>query len=37
MWEAFAVELRHLHLGAPMPERSVMGELQTAYVAAGGK
>ena len=37
MWEAFGVELRHLHRGAPKPERSVMAELQAAYLAAGGK
>jgi DNA-binding HxlR family transcriptional regulator len=36
MWAAFAEELRHLHCGAPKPERSVMAELQQAYVAAGG-
>ena len=36
MWEAFAEELRHLHRGAPKPERSVMAELQAAYLAAGG-
>lgn len=36
MWEAFAAELRHLHCGAAKPERSVMAELQAAYVAAGG-
>ena len=36
MWDAFAEELRHMHLGAVKPERSVMAELQAAYVAAGG-
>jgi DNA-binding HxlR family transcriptional regulator len=36
MWEDFAVELRHLHRGTPRPERSVMDELQAAYLAAGG-
>ena len=36
MWEAFAVELRHLHRGAPKSERSVMAELQADYLAAGG-
>lgn len=36
MWDAFAEELRHMHLGAAKPERSVMAELQAAYVAAGG-
>jgi DNA-binding HxlR family transcriptional regulator len=34
LWEAFAAELRHLHLGAPRPERSVLAELNTAYEAA---
>jgi DNA-binding HxlR family transcriptional regulator len=31
MWEAFMVELRGLHLGAPAPKRSVFGELQAAF------
>jgi len=31
MWEGFMEELRHLHLGAPAPERSVFGELRAAY------
>lgn len=34
MWSAFMEELRHLHLGAPRPERSVLGEMRTAYKAA---
>lgn len=34
LWEAFMEELRHLHLGAPRPERSVFRELQKAYRAA---
>ena len=33
MWEGFMDELRHLHLGAPAPERSVFGELRAAYLA----
>lgn len=33
MWEAFERELRALHLGEPMPERSVLGELTEAYKA----
>ncbi|MCP8937603.1 helix-turn-helix transcriptional regulator [Alsobacter sp. SYSU M60028] len=42
LWEAFMAELRHLHLGAPRPARSVMAELQAAYRAvlarkAGGE
>jgi len=36
MWEAFKAELRHMHRGAPKPERSVMAELEAAYLAAGG-
>lgn len=31
LWNAFMKELRHLHLGAPRPARSVFGELQAAY------
>jgi DNA-binding HxlR family transcriptional regulator len=31
MWEAFMDELRHRHLGAPRPERSVSAELQAAF------
>lgn len=34
MWDAFMDELRHLHLGAPRPGRSVFGELRAAYEAA---
>ncbi len=34
LWEAFMEELRHLHLGATAPERSVFNELQTAYERA---
>lgn len=34
LWEAFMNELRHLHLGAPRPARSVFGELQAAYEKA---
>lgn len=34
MWDAFMDELRHLHLGAPEPKRSVMAELEAAYEAA---
>lgn len=37
MWEAFMNELRHLHLGAPRPKRSVVAELQVAYVAEVAK
>ena len=32
MWDGFMEELRHLHLGAPAPKRSVFGELQAAYL-----
>lgn len=31
LWDAFMDELRHLHLGAPRPTRSVFAELQAAY------
>ena len=34
LWSAFMEELRHLHLDAPQPTRSVFGELQAAYEAA---
>lgn len=34
LWNAFMDELRHLHLGAPRPARSVFGELQAAYEKA---
>jgi DNA-binding HxlR family transcriptional regulator len=32
----FMAELRHLHLGASKPQRSVLAELHAAYRAAGG-
>lgn len=31
MWAAFMDELRHMHLGAPKPTRSIRQELQTAF------
>lgn len=31
LWQAFMAELRHIHLGAPAPERSVLAELQAGY------
>ncbi len=34
LWSAFMEELRHLHLGAPRPRRSVFGALQAAYEKA---
>jgi DNA-binding HxlR family transcriptional regulator len=34
MWEAFMAELRSLHLGAEPPQRSVIGDLTAAYLAA---
>lgn len=34
LWDAFMDELRHLHLGAPPPARSVFRDLQTAYEEA---
>jgi DNA-binding HxlR family transcriptional regulator len=33
LWASFMDELRHLHLGAPEPERSALAELQAAYQA----
>ncbi|MCV9967598.1 helix-turn-helix transcriptional regulator [Pararhizobium sp. BT-229] len=33
MWDAFMEELRALHIGTPTPERSVLAELQAAYLA----
>ena len=32
MWVDFMDELRHIHLGAPAPEKSVLAELQDAYL-----
>ena len=37
LWAKFMVELRHLHLGAPAPRRSVFARLQSAYEAAIAK
>ena len=34
MWKAFMAELRALHLGTPMPKRSVIAELRAAYQRA---
>jgi DNA-binding HxlR family transcriptional regulator len=34
LWSAFMEELRHLHLGAPRPEASVLAKMQSAYEAA---
>lgn len=34
LWAEFMAELRHLHLGAPKPERSALAKLQAAYEAA---
>lgn len=34
LWAAFMDELRHMHLDAPRPKRSVFGELQAAYEKA---
>jgi len=33
LWEAFMAELRAMHLGAPVPGRSVFAELRAAYEA----
>lgn len=32
MWQRFMDELRHIHLGAPKPVKSVLEELQEAYL-----
>lgn len=37
MWRAFMDELRHMHLGAARPQRSVLAELNAAYEAACAK
>jgi DNA-binding HxlR family transcriptional regulator len=37
LWDGFMEELRAMHLGAPMPKRSVFGELQAAYEAVVAK
>jgi DNA-binding HxlR family transcriptional regulator len=37
LWAAFMDELRHLHLGAPRPARSVFQELQDAYLGVVAK
>lgn len=37
MWALFMDELRHLHLGAGKPDRSVIAELTAAYEAALAK
>lgn len=34
MWKAFMAELRSIHLGAPMPRRSVITELKAAFESA---
>lgn len=34
LWDAFMAELRHIHLGAAAPARSMFGEMQAAYEAA---
>src|SRR5208337_3547113 len=31
MWKAFMTELRSIHMGAPMPRRSVFAKLQAAF------
>lgn len=37
MWSDFMAELRHLHLGAPPTERSVLAELDRAYLEVAGQ
>lgn len=34
LWSDFMEELRHLHLGAPRPERSALAKMQVAYETA---
>ena len=34
MWKAFMAELRSIHLGAPVPRRSVSAELRAAFESA---
>jgi DNA-binding HxlR family transcriptional regulator len=34
LWSEFMDELRHLHLGAPRPERSALAKMQSAYETA---
>ena len=34
MWNDFMAELRHLHLGTPLPARSVLSELDQAHAKA---
>ena len=34
MWKAFMAELRSIHMGAPVPRRSVSAELQAAFESA---
>lgn len=34
LWSKFMDELRHLHLGAPRPNVSVLAQLQSAYEVA---
>ena len=37
MWQAFMAELRAIHLGEPVPERSVLTELTSAYEELVGR
>jgi DNA-binding HxlR family transcriptional regulator len=37
MWKDFMAELRGIHLGEPVPRRSVQAELQAAYQAIAGR
>ncbi|OSQ42788.1 winged helix-turn-helix transcriptional regulator [Thalassospira alkalitolerans] len=32
MWDGFMAELRHIHLGQPAPVKSVLAQLQAAYL-----
>ena len=37
MWKAFMTELRSIHLGTPVPRRSVFAELRTAFESVMGR
>jgi DNA-binding HxlR family transcriptional regulator len=37
LWADFMDELRHLHLGAPAPQRSALAQMEAAYQVAANK
>lgn len=37
LWADFMAELRHIHLGAPAPQRSALAAMDAAYRAAAGQ